>query len=155
MQRSDLSTTCNGANVAKLISSKNLTLIEKRRWSVLPGVKPQLDGRIIPIRGSASRVAGILVSVASVNEMKKDVVIWVPRNGGKISRTGGKGTYSNLRWGFTAHELDGRLIAVQRVVFVDTEVHALAVNEGLLLKVPEYRVSSWNGMAPTERGMFN
>lgn len=154
MQPSDLSITCNGENVAKLIS-RGLTLVKERFWSTLPGNKPQLDGRVIPIRGRSSRVSEVLFSAKSANEAGNDIVIWVPRGAGKISRADGKGTFSNLRWGYTAHVLDGRLIAVQRVVFVDTAARELAVNEGLLLTVPEYQVSSWNGLAPATPRMYN
>ena len=153
----DPSTEFRGINVAKLISS-GARLVAERPWSTLPGEKPHLDGRTLSASGARRRaMRGVIDDVNAANEAGNDVVIWCPPGSGEIRRSSGRGSFANLRWGFTVHVLDGRLIALQRVIFLDTSAHKLAVLPNLLLvTVPQFHVSSWNGMqASPAAQLFN
>jgi hypothetical protein len=143
-----------GMNVKKLMEG-GVALIKEQPWSVLPGRQPNLDGRVIPLAARRHDADDILCDVAAANAGGHEAVIWTPPSAGPIERSDGNGVYSNLRWGYTAHVLEGRLIAVQRVVFMDTAARLLAsLPRGELLTAPSYHVSSWNGMRAGSRPRF-
>lgn len=156
IRQADLSTEPNGVNVAKLISS-GVQLIDERPWSTLPGETPNLDGRTLASPGRARSTRSLVERVDAANDSGTCVVIWVPPGSGPIRRASGKGSYANLRWGFTVHTLDGKLVALQRVVFLDTVAKRVAIMPGMLLvTVPQFYASSWNGMAAaTAAQLFN
>lgn len=155
IRTADPSTEFRGINVAKLISA-GARLVAEQPWSTLPGEKPHLDGRTLATPGRRQSMRDLMASVDAANENGNDVVIWVPPGAGEIVRASGRGTYANLRWGFTVHVLDGRLIALQRVIFLDTRATTLSAMPNLLLvTVQQFHASSWNGMRTDTAALFN
>lgn len=148
MREIDHSMQGNGANVARIVSN-GARLLSQQPWSILPGRPPLLDGRFIPADGPALR-SGLVESVNGLNETGRETAVWTPSGAGDVGRSApGRGSFAGMRWGYTVHSLDGRLVALQRVVFIDSECKPLASRRrGNFHAVRTYFVSSWNGLRP-------